>query len=79
MPVKVALKIEDGEAISIVYRLRNRLGFQNVRGVEKATVWKLYLKGENPESAAKEIAEGLLIIPIRIAMRSWGKSHRLGW
>ena len=42
MPVKVALKIEDGEAISIMYRLRNNLGFENVKGVEKATVWKLY-------------------------------------
>ena len=63
VPVKVALKIEDGEAISVMYRLRNRLGFQNVKGVEKATVWKLYLMGENPEKAAKEIAEGLLINP----------------
>jgi phosphoribosylformylglycinamidine (FGAM) synthase PurS component len=73
VPVKVALKIEDGEAISIMYRLRNRLGFQNVRGVEKATVWKLYLKGENPESAAKEIAEGLLINPNKDSYEILGK------
>lgn len=66
VPVKVALKIEDGEAISIMYRLRNRLGFENVTGVEKATVWKLYLKGANQEkqeTVAKEIAEGLLTNP----------------
>lgn len=66
VPVKVALKIEDGEAISIMYRLRNRLGFENVKGVEKATVWKLYLKGANQEKqeiVAKEIAEGLLTNP----------------
>ena len=63
VPVKVALKIEDGEAISIMYRLRNRLGFENVTGVEKVTVWKLYLKGANQEKAAKEIAEGLLTNP----------------
>jgi phosphoribosylformylglycinamidine synthase subunit PurS len=73
VPVKVALKIEDGEAISIMYRLRNRLGFQNVRGVEKATIWKLYLKGENPESAAKEIAEGLLINPNKDSYEILGK------
>jgi phosphoribosylformylglycinamidine (FGAM) synthase PurS component len=73
VPVKVALKIEDGEAISIMYRLRSRLGFQNVRGVEKATVWKLYLKGENPESAAKEIAEGLLINPNKDSYEILGK------
>jgi phosphoribosylformylglycinamidine (FGAM) synthase PurS component len=63
VPVKVALKIEDGEAISIMYRLKNRLGFENVKGVEKAMVRKLYLKGANQEKAAKEIAEGLLTNP----------------
>jgi phosphoribosylformylglycinamidine (FGAM) synthase PurS component len=73
VPVKVALKIEDGEAISIMYRLRNRLGFQNVKVVEKATVWKLYLKGENPEKAAKEIAEGLLINPNKDSYEILGK------
>lgn len=63
VPVKVALHIEDGEAISTRDRLRNRLGFKNVRAVEKATIWKLYLKGENQERVAKEIADGLLINP----------------
>jgi phosphoribosylformylglycinamidine (FGAM) synthase PurS component len=63
IPVKVALHIEDGEAISTRDRLRNRLGFENVVDVKKATVWKLYLKGENQEQVAKEIAEGLLINP----------------
>ncbi len=63
VPVKVALHIEDGEAISTRDRLRNRLGFKNVVDVKKATVWKLYLKGENAERVAREIAEGLLINP----------------
>ncbi len=63
VPVKVALHIEDGEAISTRDRLRNRLGFKNVKNVEKATIWKLYLKGGNQERVAKEIAEGLLINP----------------
>lgn len=63
MPVKVALHIEDGEAISTRDRLRNRLGFKNVVDVKKATIWKLYLKGENQERVAREIAEGLLINP----------------
>lgn len=63
MPVKVALHIEDGEAISTRDRLRNRLGFKNVVDVKKATVWKLYLKGQNQERVAKEIAEGLLTNP----------------
>ena len=63
MPVKVALHIEDGEAISTRDRLRNRLGFKNVVDVKKATVWKLYLKGGNQERVAKEIAEGLLTNP----------------
>jgi phosphoribosylformylglycinamidine (FGAM) synthase PurS component len=61
VPVKVALHIEDGEAISTRERLRNRLGFKNVVDVKKATVWKLYIRGENRERVAKEIAEGLLI------------------
>lgn len=60
VPVKVALHIEDGEAISTRDRLRNRLGFKNVTDVKKATIWKLYLKGENQERVAREIAEGLL-------------------
>jgi phosphoribosylformylglycinamidine (FGAM) synthase PurS component len=63
VPVKVALHIEDGEAISTRERLRNRLGFKNVVDVKKATVWKLYIRGDNRERVAKEIAEGLLINP----------------
>jgi phosphoribosylformylglycinamidine (FGAM) synthase PurS component len=65
VPVKVALHIEDGEAISIRERLRSRLGFSNVVDVKKATVWKLYFKILKPEAqiAAREIAERLLINP----------------
>jgi phosphoribosylformylglycinamidine (FGAM) synthase PurS component len=61
--LKVALHIEDGEAISIRDRLRNRLGFKNVVDVKKATIWKLYLNGMDAEERAKEIAERLLINP----------------
>ena len=65
VPVKVSLHIEDGEAISVRERLRNRLGFANVMDVKKATVWKLYFKTLKPEAeiAAREIAEKLLINP----------------
>jgi phosphoribosylformylglycinamidine (FGAM) synthase PurS component len=63
VPVKVSLHIEDGEAISIRDRLRNRLGIKDVKEVKKATVWKLYLRGGQPEALAREIAEGLLINP----------------
>ena len=73
IPVKVALKIEDGEAISIRERLRNRLGFANVVDVKKATVWKLYLGGMDPELRAKEIAERLLINPHKDAFEILGK------
>jgi hypothetical protein len=31
--------------------------------VKKATIWKLYIRGDNQERVAKEIAEGLLINP----------------
>jgi len=63
VPVRVSLKIEDGEAISIRERLRSRLGFTGVVDVKKATVWKLYLMGMDPEQRAKRIAEDLLINP----------------
>lgn len=65
VPVKVALHIEDGEAISTRDRLRNRLGFGNVVDVKKATIWKLYFKTLKPEAEikAREIAERLLINP----------------
>ena len=65
VPVKVALHIEDGEAISTRERLRNRLGFKNVVDVKKATVWKLYFSLLRPEAEmnAREIAEKLLINP----------------
>ncbi len=65
VPVKVALHIEDGEAISVRERLRSRLGFENVVDVKKATVWKLYFDTLKPEAemAAREIAERLLINP----------------
>ena len=63
VPVKVALHIEDGEAISIRERLRSRLGFENVVDVKKATIWKLYFNTLKPEAEmmAGEIAERLLI------------------
>jgi phosphoribosylformylglycinamidine (FGAM) synthase PurS component len=73
VPVKVALKIEDGEAISIKERLRNRLGFKNVVDVKKATIWKLFLCGMDPELRAKEIAEGLLINPHKDTYEILGK------
>jgi len=65
VPVKVALHIEDGEAISTRERLRNRLGFKNVVDVKKATVWNLYFSLLRPEAEmnAREIAEKLLINP----------------
>ncbi|HII07009.1 MAG TPA: hypothetical protein HA349_06755 [Methanotrichaceae archaeon] len=63
VPVKVGLHIEDGEAVSTLNRLRNRLGFDMVRGVERSVVWKLSLKSKNPKKAAEEIAEKLLINP----------------
>ncbi|HOV82601.1 MAG TPA: hypothetical protein PLQ01_07970 [Methanothrix sp.] len=63
VPVKVALHIEDGEAIATRERLRSRLGFQNVVDVKRATIWKLYFKTLKPEAeiSAREIAERLLI------------------
>jgi len=63
VPVRVGLSIEDGEAISTQNRLRNRLGFDMVRGVERSVVWKLALKSPEPEKTAEEIAERLLINP----------------
>jgi phosphoribosylformylglycinamidine (FGAM) synthase PurS component len=63
VPVKVGLHIEDGEAVSALNRLRNRLGFDMVRGVERSVVWKLALKSPEPEKTAEEIAERLLINP----------------
>ncbi|NYT02925.1 MAG: hypothetical protein GKC10_09260 [Methanosarcinales archaeon] len=63
VPVKVGLHIEDGEAISVMNRLVHRLGLTMVRGVEKATIWKLYLQTPDKEAVAREIAERLLINP----------------
>ncbi|MCX6669942.1 MAG: hypothetical protein NTV25_09120 [Methanothrix sp.] len=73
VPVKVALKIEDGEAISTKERLRSRLGFKNVVDVKKAIIWKLYISGMDPELRAKEIAEGLLINPHKDTYEILGK------
>ena len=65
VPVKVALHIEDGEAISIGRGCRTGLGFKNVVDVKKATVWKLYLKGREAKTgqgdcgkAAHQSAQG---------------------
>jgi phosphoribosylformylglycinamidine (FGAM) synthase PurS component len=74
VPVKVALHIEDGEAISTRERLRNRLGFKNVTEVKKATIWKLYINGDKPEKVAKEIAEWLLINPHKDSYEVLAKS-----
>lgn len=63
VPVRVGLHIEDGEAISAQKRLRNRLGLDMVRGVERSVVWKLALNSESPKKTAEEIAERLLINP----------------
>lgn len=76
VPVKVALHIEDGEAISVRERLRNRLGFGNVVDVKKATIWKLYFDTLRPEAemAAREIAEKLLINPHKDSYEILSKS-----
>jgi phosphoribosylformylglycinamidine (FGAM) synthase PurS component len=63
VPVKVNLHIEDGEAISIMNRLKARLGFTMVTDVKKANIWKLYIKSDDREAVAKQIATGLLINP----------------
>lgn len=63
IPVRVGLHIEDGEAVSALKRLRDRLGFEMVRGVERSVVWKLALSSPDPQRTAEEIAEGLLINP----------------
>ncbi|HPR66175.1 MAG TPA: hypothetical protein PLM24_03470 [Methanothrix sp.] len=63
VPVRVGLHIEDGEAVSALNRLRNRLGFDMVKGVERSVVWKLALNSEDPKKTAEEIAERLLINP----------------
>jgi len=63
VPVRVGLSIEDGEAVSTLNRLRNRLGFDMVRGVERSVVWKLALSSAEPEKTAEEIAERLLVNP----------------
>ncbi len=76
-PVKVALHIEDGEAISTIDRLQNRLGFKNVVDVKKATIWKLYLKGENQRGIAREIAERLLINPHKDSYEILSQSENL--
>ncbi len=63
IPVKVSLWIEDGEAISIRDRLVKRLGLEEIRSVKRANIWKLYIKGEEPEKVARRIAEDLLVNP----------------
>ncbi len=63
VPVKVGLHIEDGEAITTMNQLQNRLGFDMVTGVERSTVWKLYLDSNDSVKLAEEIAERLLINP----------------
>jgi len=63
VPVKVGLHIEDGEAITTMSRLKNRLGFEMVKSVERSVVWKLYLKSDDPLNTAQEIAQRLLINP----------------
>jgi phosphoribosylformylglycinamidine (FGAM) synthase PurS component len=63
IPVRVGLSIEDGEAVSTLNRLRNRLGFDMVKGVERSVVWKLALRSPESEKTAEEIAERLLINP----------------
>jgi len=63
VPVKVALHIEDGWAKSTMSCLINRLGFDMIRSVERAVIWKLYIDDPEPEKLAKEIAENLLVNP----------------
>ncbi len=63
VPVKVGLHIEDGEAISTRNRLVHRLGLSAVKGVERSNIWKLYIRSDDREAIADEIARKLLINP----------------
>jgi len=63
VPVKVGLHIEDGEAISARNRLAHRLGLSAVKGVERSNIWKLYIRSDEKEAVADEVARKLLINP----------------
>ena len=81
VPVKVALHIEDGEAISIRDRLRNRLGIQECGGCEEGHCLEAVPSGRATGNAwPGRLRKGCSSIRIRTATRYWAEvlaGHRI--
>lgn len=46
---------------SILSILKNRLGFNNIKKIEKGTLWSLSIEDDNPAKIAEKAAKGLLV------------------
>ena len=53
--VKILVKNIDDDGSSLLATLKNRLGFKNIKKVEKSTLWSLKIDADEKES--KEIAD----------------------
>ncbi len=53
--VKILVKNIDDDGSGVLSTLKNRLGFKNIKKVEKAILWSLMIDGDETES--KKIAE----------------------
>ena len=59
--IKILVKNIDDDGISLLSTLKNRLGFKNIKKIEKATLWSLAIDADEKESkkivenAAKEL------------------------
>lgn len=53
--VKILVKNINGDGSGILSTLKNRLGFQNIKKVEKATLWSLAIDADEKE--ARKIAD----------------------
>jgi phosphoribosylformylglycinamidine (FGAM) synthase PurS component len=59
--VKILVKNIDDDGSGLLFTLKNRLGFKNIKKAEKSTLWKLSIDDKNAAKIAEKAAKDLLV------------------
>ena len=59
--IKILVKNTDDDGSGLLSTLKNRLGFKNIKKVEKGTLWSLDIDADNPAKIAESAAKDLLV------------------
>lgn len=58
---KILVRNINDDGISLLSTLKNRLGFKDIKKIEKGTLWSLVIEAENAAKIAEKAAKDLLV------------------